>query len=237
MNETEALNKALSYSESASIKSIINRTLIVEWGTIKKIVSDGVVEVLLSVTDKKENTTVIVCTLINPCSSSLSINLKPKVGDKVLVLSPRRFDVDMFDVSSAQVDDTEVIVEPNFTGYNKLCCVAILYNQFRSGSHKNTIVVDNDGAMSVKLAYNKQDDKNKLTFTSDKDGAYSIVNEKSSVSMTSDGYLSYTNTDNSDNKSRVVFTSSGFTIQDKNECKIISSSTDIQINGKLKIKK
>ena len=145
MDDKELISKALSTSQSASIKGIINRTLIVEWGTIKKVVAKGVVDVLLSVTDKPENTTAVTCVLISPCSKSIAINIEPQEGDKVLVLSPRRFDVDMFTLS----DDTEVIEKPNFTGYNNLCCVAILFNQFRPDSYEQNINIDTDGVLTL----------------------------------------------------------------------------------------
>lgn len=145
MDDKGTISKALSTSQSASIKGIINRTLIVEWGTIKQIVSKGVVDVLLSVTDKPENTTVVTCPLVSPCAKSIAIDIEPQVGDKVLVLSPRRFDVDMFTLS----DDTEVIERPNFTGYNNLSCVAILFNQFRPASYETNINVNSDNEVSI----------------------------------------------------------------------------------------
>lgn len=145
MDDKGLISKALSTSQSASIKGIVNRTLIVDWGTIKKVVAKGVVEVLLAVTDKPENTAVVTCTLLSPCSKSIAINIEPQVGDKVLVLSPRRFDVDMFTLS----DDTEVIERPNFTGYNNLACVAILYNQFRPASYEQNINIDEDGVFTI----------------------------------------------------------------------------------------
>ena len=139
------ISKALSTSQSAVIKSIINRTIIVEWGTIKKIVTKGVVDVLLSVTDRPENTTVVTCTLLSPCSKSIAFDFEAQVGDKVLVLSPRRFDMNMFTLS----DDTEVIERPNFTGYNNLSCVAILFNQFRPDSYKQNISINQDGVITI----------------------------------------------------------------------------------------
>lgn len=143
--DEELIGKALSYSESAMVKGIINRTLIVEWGTIKKIVAKGVVDVLLSVTNRPENTTVVTCTLVSPCAKSIAIDIEPQVGDKVLVLSPRRFDVDMFTLS----DDTEVIERPNFTGYNNLSCIAILFNQFRPASYETNIKVNKDNEITI----------------------------------------------------------------------------------------
>lgn len=145
MDNKGTLSKALSTSQSASIKSIINRTVIVEWGTIKKIVAKGVVDVLLAVTDMPENTTVVTCTLVSPCAKSIAIDVEPQVGDKVLVLSPRRFDVDMFTLS----DNTEVIERPNFTGYNNLSCIAILFNQFRPASYATNIKVNKDNEVTV----------------------------------------------------------------------------------------
>ena len=145
MADKESISKALSTSQSASIKGIINRTLIVEWGTIKKVVAKGVVEVLLSVTDKPENTTIVTCTLLSPCAKSIAIDIEPQEGDKVLVLSPRHFDVDMFTLS----DNTEVIERANFTGYNNLSCVAILFNQFRPASYEQNIQITQDGVITI----------------------------------------------------------------------------------------
>lgn len=143
--DEELLGKALSYSESAMVKGIVNRTLIVEWGTIKKIVAKGVVDVLLAVTERPENTTVVTCVLISPCSASFSFDIEPQIGDKVLVLSPRHFDVDMFDVTK----NTEVIERPNLSGYNKLSCIAILYNQFRPATYKTHIQINKDNEVAV----------------------------------------------------------------------------------------
>ena len=144
---------------------MISRTLIVEWGTIKEVIGDGsVVTVLLSVTDRPENTAVVTCVLINPCSKSFSVNIVPKAGDKVLVLSPRFYDNSMFQVS----DNTEVIVNESQFGYNKLSCLAILYNQFNTNYHKNYIKVD-DGDITI--------DNTKAKIQVDKDGNVSIDTE------------------------------------------------------------
>lgn len=158
MDDKGLISKALSTSQSASIKGIVNRTLIVEWGTIKKVVAKGVVEVLLAVTDKPENTAVVTCTLLSPCAKSIAIDIEPQVGDKVLVLSPRRFDVDMFTLS----DNTEVIERANFTGYNNLSCVAILYNQYRPASYERRIEVNKDCEVTVTVP--------KATINIDKNG-------------------------------------------------------------------
>ena len=175
MTTSETLQKALSTSESATIKNIIGRTIIVEWGTVKEILGDGsVVEVLLSVTDRPENATIVTCTLISPCAKNLAVNITPSVGDKVLVLSPRFFDQDMFDVT----ENTEVIVQNNSAGYNKMTCLAILYNQFREDTHKNFIDFT-DGHISAKL------DKVEVSTTAN--GDINIKNPKATVDIDKDG--------------------------------------------------
>ena len=252
MSPEEMAQKALAYSESEMIRGMINRTLIIEWGTIKEVLGGGsVVNVLLSVTDRPENTTIVTCVLISPCSNGMSINFTPKAGDKVLVLSPRRYNINMFDVSTAEEDDTEVIVQANSKGYNKVTCLALLYNQFRTDTHKNFIDFT-EGTLTAGLAYNKDDDKDLVTVSVNADGEIALVSNDTSVSIDKDGaiitttpkatfnidkdgYLAYTNTD--DNKSQIAFTSSGVTLQDKNGCKIASSSTSIVINDNLEILK
>ena len=230
MQGAEYTQRALSYTQSDAVRGMINRTLIVEWGTIKEISGKGVVQVLLSVTDKPENATVVTCVLLNPCSKSFALDITPEVGDKVLVLSPRHYDNSMFDVT----DDTEVIVNDGLKGYNKMTCVAILFNQFREDSFKNSIKLEG-GELEAHLAYDKDNSKNMFNLTVGADGAYSIANDKSTVSVDADGYLSYQNS--KDNKTKLEFTSSGMTAQDANECKFVSDNTGIKINGKLWIKK
>lgn len=206
--DEELIGKALSYSESAMVKGIINRTLIVEWGTIKEIVTKGVVNVLLSVTERPENTTIITCVLLSPCSASFSVDIEPQVGDKVLVLSPRHFDVDMFTVT----EDTEVIEKPNFTGYNKLCCMAILYNQFRPDTHLKSLSVNTEGGIT-------------------------LVNEDTQVTIDNAGVFVLTNT-NTKNSLTVDLSDSNkkITVSDSNGMTIESTSSSTKINGKLEIK-
>ena len=161
MGAKESAQKALSFSQSEMVRGLINRTLIVDWGTVKEVLGDGsVVQVLLSVTDNALNTTIVTCVLVSPCSSVLSVNLTPKVGDKVLVLSPRGYDAKMFDVA----ENTEVIVNPSLRGYNKMTCVAILYNQFRPSSHKNSVDLTAEGALNLLLGYDKDDSEQEYNF-------------------------------------------------------------------------
>lgn len=152
MGAKESAQIALSFSQSEMVRGLINRTLIVDWGTVKEVLGDGsVVQVLLSVTDNALSTTIVTCVLVSPCSSVLSVNLTPKVGDKVLVLSPRGYDSRMFNVT----EDTEAIVNPSLRGYNKMTCIAILYNQFRPDTHKNSLEFTAEGALNLLLGYEK----------------------------------------------------------------------------------
>ena len=210
MGAKESAQKAVSFSQSEMVRGLINRTLIVDWGTVKEVLGDGsVVQVLLSVTDNPLNTTIVTCVLVSPCSSVLSVNLTPKVGDKVLVLSPRGYDAGMFDVA----EDTEVIVNPSLRGYNKMTCIAILYNQFRPDTHKNSIDLTAEGALNALLGYDSEDEVNnvslsvladgsatlglvydkdnsryKLTMAVDTDGAYQITQgDTNSLSVDKDG--------------------------------------------------
>lgn len=177
------LEKEASFSESDAIRMLISRTLIVEWGTIKEVIGDGsVVNVLLSVTDRPENTAVVTCVLINPCSKSFSVNIVPKAGDKVLVLSPRFYDNSMFQVS----DNTEVIVNESQFGYNKLSCLAILYNQFNTNYHKNYIKVD-DGDITIDNTKAKIQVDKDGNVSIDADGKYTIKNGDTDLQKVIDG--------------------------------------------------
>lgn len=173
----ESIQKAFSASTSEAIRGMINRTIIVDWGTIKEVYGDGsVVEVLLSVTDRPENTTVLTCVLVSPCAKGLAINVKPSVGDKVLVLSPRRYDSDMFEVSS----DTEVIINEELSGYNRVSCLAILCNQYNESYHKNYITVE-EGNISAKL--------NKVELETASNGDITVKNGKATVNIDNSGNI------------------------------------------------
>lgn len=173
----ESIQRAFSKSTAEAIRGMINRTLIVEWGTIKDIPGDGVVEVLLSVTDRPENTTVLTCVLVSPCAKGFALNVKPSVGDKVIVFSPRKYDSNMFSVS----EDTEAIVSPELFGYNKVSCIAMLCNQFNDNYHERYITVD-EGNVSAKL--------NKVEITTTADGDITVANGKATVNIDKDGNVS-----------------------------------------------
>ena len=242
--------EATAQSLGDMLHRVINNTFIVEYGIIKNIPAEGVVTVEMSVSEKANDIVITDCVLASFASSSVTVRIKPNIDDKVMVLFPRKFHSDMF-----QKDKNEPIIAEATTGYNVLTGIAILLNQYQETTHKNFIDIS-DGNLTLKLAYDKDNEKNLVNLTTDKDGniqlvnpkitmefnadgSYRINNEKSVVVVSSDGYLSYTNTnkDSEDNKSKIVFGSSGVTIQDKNGCTITSSKTSIKINNKLEVKK
>lgn len=240
--------EATAQSLGDMLHRVINNTFIVEYGIIKNIPAEGVVTVEMSVAEKANDIVITDCVLASFASSSVTVRIKPNIDDKVMVLFPRKFHSDMF-----QKDKNEPIIAEATTGYNVLTGIAILLNQYQEATHKNFIDIS-DGNLTMKLAYDKDNEKNLVNLTTDKDGniqlvnpkitlklnadsSYEINNGKSKVVVDSDGYLSYTNTDSMDNKSKIVFDSNGVTIQDKNGCKITSSKTSIKINNKLEIKK
>lgn len=223
--------EATAQSLGDMLHRVINNTFIVEYGIIKNIPAEGVVTVEMSVAEKANDIVITDCVLASFASSSVTVRIKPNIDDKVMVLFPRKFHSNMF-----QKDKNEPIIAEATTGYNVLTGIAILLNQYQEATHKNFIDIS-DGNLTMKLGYNEDEDKNMVSVTTDKDGSYEINNGKSKVVVDSDGYLSYTNTDSEDNKSKIVFDSNGVTIQDKNGCTITSSKTSIKINNKLEIKK
>lgn len=63
---------------------------------------------------------------------------------------------------------------------------------------------------------------------------YKEASHKNVITIDEDGYFKY---ENKDGKTMIEVTKDGFTIQDKNECNIVSNSEEIVINGNLKVKK
>ena len=233
------------------VEAIIKRSCIIDFGIVQEVQGEGIVDVSVAVSDTEQNMFCMTCVLANIASSSLTVAVKPNVGDRVLVVYPRIYDDDMFTVTDNEDDNKKIKLNPSAKGYSLCGGIAILLNQYKTAGHKNLIKIE-DGKVDVKLAYSKDEDKNFLILTTDEEGAVELSNDKTALSLSkdgaisvgtdnyeisidSDGYLKYEN--KKDNSTKVEFTSSGMTIQDKNGCKIVSSATDIQINGKLKVNK
>ena len=185
------LNGASSANFMTAVQAMISRSCIVDFGVIQKADKKGIVEVAVSVADSSEDIKYITCVLANTASSSVTVNIKPNVGDKVIVLYPRRFDSKMF-----STDNKDVIVNKNARGYNLFSGIALLCNQYKVNSHKNLITLE-DGTVTIQLVYNEDDDKNKVIASINSDGelAYSS-NENFNLNVNKDGELAYSSNDN-----------------------------------------
>lgn len=190
MNEEQIL-KAVFTKQSDAIQQVIKRTCIVDFGTVVKVLGENIVEVGISVADSVEDVQLMVCTLISPCSATMSVEIEPAEGDKVLVLSPRHFNPKMFDV-----DNTDPIIDDTCKGYTRLSGLAVLMNQFNSSSHENAIKANADGSLSItlpkdSLQISKDGDFTlttpKTTLGIDKDGAITVTAPKASISIDKNG--------------------------------------------------
>ena len=149
-----------------AIRSVINDTFICDFGVVKG-VYNGVVDVEIAVARDAEDVRVLTCVLANISSSSFCLDVIPQEDDKVLVFYPSRYDDTMFDTAN-----NGVVFNEEANGYSAVCGIAILMNQAKT-EYKNTIKFD-DGKVTLNLAYDKNSDKNKLTFSSDENGNISL---------------------------------------------------------------
>ena len=185
------LNGASSANFMTAVQTMISRSCIVDFGVIQKADKKGIVEVAVSVADSSEDIKYITCVLANTASSSVTVNIKPNVGDKVIVLYPRRFDSKMF-----SADNKDVIVNKNARGYNLFSGIALLCNQYKVNSHKNLITLE-DGTVTIQLVYNEDDDKNKVIASINSDGEFAYSsNENFNLNINKDGELAYSSNEN-----------------------------------------
>ena len=230
------LNGASSANFMTAVQTMISRSCIVDFGVIQKADKKGIVEVAVSVADSSEDIKYITCVLANTASSSVTVNIKPNVGDKVIVLYPRRFDSKMF-----SADNKDVIVNKNARGYNLFSGIALLCNQYKVNSHKNLITLE-DGTVTIQLVYNEDDDKNKviasinsdgeLAYSSNenfnlnvnKDGEFELISNNVQVTANSDNEVSITN-----GKATVKIDSSGnVTVETSGKYKFKNNTTDLK---------
>ena len=78
----------------------------------------------------------------------------------------------MFTVPDSDTDKANILVNENVKGYNLTTGIAILMNQYKTATHKNLIKIEN-GAVSVSLGYDKENDVNHLAVTAEADGSNS----------------------------------------------------------------
>ena len=230
------LNGASSANFMTAVQTMISRSCIVDFGVIQKADKKGIVEVAVSVADSSEDIKYITCVLANTASSSVTVNIKPNVGDKVIVLYPRRFDSKMF-----STDNKDVIVNKNARGYNLFSGIALLCNQYKVNSHKNLITLE-DGTVTIQLVYNEDDDKNKviasinsdgeLVYSSNenfnlnvnKDGSFELASNNVQITTNSNDEVSITN-----GKATVKIDSSGnVTVETSGKYKFKNNTTDLK---------
>ena len=230
------LNGASSANFMTAVQTMISRSCIVDFGVIQKADKKGIVEVAVSVADSSEDIKYITCVLANTASSSVTVNIKPNVGDKVIVLYPRRFDSKMF-----STDNKDVIVNKNARGYNLFSGIALLCNQYKVNSHKNLITLE-DGTATIQLVYNEDDDKNKVIASINSDGelAYSSnenfnlnVNKDGSFELASNNVQITTNSNDevsiTNGKATVKIDSSGnVTVETSGKYKFKNNTTDLK---------
>ena len=152
------LLKSLGISDSDMLHRVIGTTFIVEYGIIKKIPATGIVTVEMAVADSADNIIITNCVLASFSSSSVTVNIKPNIDDKVIVLFPRRFAGKMFNPET-----NEPVITDCGNGYTLMGGIAILLNQYQEAFHKNYIDIS-DGCITLKMAYSEDDDKNLFTF-------------------------------------------------------------------------
>lgn len=174
------LLKSLGISDSDMLHRVIGTTFIVEYGIIKKIPATGIVTVEMSVADSADNIIITNCVLASFSSSSVTVNIKPNIDDKVIVLFPRRFAGKMFNPET-----NEPIITDCGNGYTLMGGIAILLNQYQETYHKNYIDIS-DGCITLKMAYSEDDDKNLFTFESNADGELTLVSNNVQITTNKD---------------------------------------------------
>lgn len=160
------------------VEAIIKHSCIIDYGIIQNVVADGVVDVSVAVSRTEQDMLCMTCVLANIASAGFTLNVKPSVGDRVLVVYPRIYDDKMFTVPDNDTDKKKLIVNFDAKGYNLMSGIAILINQYKKASHKNVITVDK-GNVTAKL--------NKVELTTTADGDITVNNGKATVNIDKDG--------------------------------------------------
>ena len=188
----QSLLRSLGLSKSDVLHKVIGTTFIVEYGIIKKIVAKGIVTVEMAVASSPDDIIITNCVLANFSSASITVNIQPKVNDKVIVLFPRKFAGNMFKASQK-----EVIITECGNGYSIMGGIAILLNQYQENEHENHITID-DGciefkANNIELTTNKDNEiefkANNIELTTNKDNEIEVTNGKATVKIDKSGNI------------------------------------------------
>lgn len=167
----ERMLEAVFKKQSDAVQQILRRTCIVDFGVITEVLGENVVKVGIAVADSVEDVQIIVCTLISPCSATMTLNIEPSVGDKVLILFPRHFSSSMFKVTES---DPAPIIDSACQSYSRLGGLAILMNQFNYDKHRKNFQLSADGVLSIRLPYDDNDSANVITAQTDGEGKMSL---------------------------------------------------------------
>lgn len=165
---SDAVLKNIGSSEANRLQAFMSSMYIIEYGIIKKIPAEGIVTVEMSVADKAENIIITNCVYANLASSSFSMNMKPNIDDKVLVLFPRKFMGAMF-----KAENNEPLISECSNGYTVMGGIAIPLNQYQEVTHKNFIDLS-DGSLTLKLAYDEENERNLFSLATSSDGSLSL---------------------------------------------------------------
>lgn len=203
-----------------AVQAMINRSCIIDFGVVLSVPASGVVRVGISAATSKSDVQVITCVYANIASAAITVNIVPKEGDKVIVLYPKRFHPEMFNV-----DNNDVIIDENSYGYNLMSGIAIPLNQYRKNQHNNVLNIDEEG-IEVKLNYGDGDKT--INIITGSDGSITLnSNDKASLNIDGDGNVSIESNGNSVS----VENNGEITISGKAEIKI-DSSGNVTVDAK-----
>jgi hypothetical protein len=181
MQEPNFISQEAGLNFNSVVEATIKRSCIIDYGIVQDIVADGVVNVSVAVSRTKQDMFCMTCVLANVASSAFTLNVKPKKGDRVLVVYPRIYNDEMFGVTEDESKNTEIKVDFEAKGYNLMSGIAILINQYKKAGHKNVVTID-EGNISAKL--------NKVEITTTADGDITVANGKATVSIDKNGNVS-----------------------------------------------
>lgn len=223
------LSEALNVEVTTAIQAMISKSCIIDFGVIQKVVAKGVVSVAVSVASSHKDVRYITCPLINISSKSFTLDVEPNEGDKVIIFYPRKYSAKMFNKNS-----TDVIIDSQARGYNLMCGMAMLCNQYKTDTHNNIININN-GELTLKLAYSEDDSANKVLLSINKDGELTYdSNENVSLSINKDGELNY---DSNENVSLSINKDGEYELKCNSTSISIDSSNVITVdNGKAEVK-
>jgi hypothetical protein len=175
----------------STVESIIRRSCIVDFGIVQSVPSDGLVNVSVAVANTEQDMQIMTCVLANIAGESFTFNVVPKEGDRVLVVYPRMYDDKMFTLPEGD-ERLKVIVNPKASGYNLCSGIAILLNQYKTARHHNYVKINN-GTLDLKMAYDKDSEKNLFEFKTTNKGEFTLKSNDVEISADKDNEITIDN--------------------------------------------